>query len=108
MRTGVITQKIGMTRLFQADGTHVPVTVLKLDGCAVIGTRTKEKDGYTAVQLGAEPSKRLSKPESGQLKDLPKVAKIREFRVDGLDGSDDHVDPSTLQCVQWASNSVRR
>ena len=52
MRTGVITQKIGMTRLFLADGTHVPVTVLKLDGCAVVGTRTEEKDGYTAVQLG--------------------------------------------------------
>ena len=53
MRTGVITQKIGMTRLFLADGTHVPVTVLKLDGCAVVATRTAEKDGYTAVQLGS-------------------------------------------------------
>ena len=53
MRTGVITQKIGMTRLFLADGTHVPVTVLKLDGCAVVATRTQEKDGYTAVQLGS-------------------------------------------------------
>jgi len=53
VRTGVITQKVGMTRLFLADGTHVPVTVLKLDGCAVTGVRTSEKDGYTAVQLGS-------------------------------------------------------
>ncbi len=68
MRTGVITQKVGMTRLFLADGTHVPVTVLKLDGCAVVGTRTEEKDGYTAVQLGsgfAKP-KNANKAERGQ------------------------------------------
>ena len=48
MRTGVITQKVGMTRLFLADGRHVPVTVLKLDGCPVVGKRTEETDGYTA------------------------------------------------------------
>src|SRR5262249_49638514 len=53
MRTGVITQKVGMTRLFLEDGRHVPVTVLKLDGCQVVATRTDEKDGYTAVQLGS-------------------------------------------------------
>ena len=68
MRTGVITQKVGMTRLFLADGTHVPVTVLKLDGCAVTAIRTQEKDGYTAVQLGsgfAKP-KNTNKAERGQ------------------------------------------
>jgi large subunit ribosomal protein L3 len=48
--------------------------------------RTSERDGYTAVQLGTEESKRLTKPEAGQLKDLPKVATIREFRVDSVDG----------------------
>ena len=53
MRTGVITQKVGMTRLFMEDGRHIPVTVLKLDKCQVVATRTKEKDGYTAVQLGS-------------------------------------------------------
>ena len=53
MRTGVITQKVGMTRLFLEDGKHVPVTVLKLDGCQVVATRNAEKDGYTAVQLGS-------------------------------------------------------
>ena len=68
MRTGVITQKIGMTRLFSADGTHVPVTVLKLDGCAVVATRTQEKDGYTAVQLGSgfAKAKNASKADRGR------------------------------------------
>ena len=86
MRTGVITQKVGMTRLFLADGTHVPVTVLKLDGCAVIGTRTKEKDGYTAVQLGsgfAKP-KNASKAERGQFAkaEMEPRKKVAEFRID--------------------------
>ena len=86
MRTGVITQKIGMTRLFLADGTHVPVTVLKLDGCAVVGTRTEEKDGYTAVTLGsgfAKP-KNTSKASRGQFAkaELEPRRKVAEFRVD--------------------------
>jgi large subunit ribosomal protein L3 len=86
VRTGVITQKIGMTRLFQADGTHVPVTVLKLDGCAVIGIRTKEKDGYTAVQLGsgfARP-KNTNKAERGQFAkaEIEPRKKVAEFRID--------------------------
>ena len=86
MRTGVITQKIGMTRLFQADGTHVPVTVLKLDGCAVISTRTVEKDGYSAVQLGsgfAKP-KNASKAERGQFAkaEMEPRKKVAEFRID--------------------------
>src|SRR5579864_1105596 len=86
VRTGVITQKIGMTRLFQADGTHVPVTVLRLDGCAVLGTRTKEKDGYTAVQLGsgfARP-KNTNKAERGQFAkaETEPRKKLAEFRVD--------------------------
>ena len=67
MRTGVITQKVGMTRLFLADGTHVPVTVLKLDGCAVTAVRTQEKDGYKAVQLafGAVDPRKVNKPRTG-------------------------------------------
>ena len=67
MRTGVITQKVGMTRLFLDDGRHVPVTVLKLDGCQVVSTRTNEKDGYTAVQLGSgfAKAKRLTKADRG-------------------------------------------
>ena len=53
MRSGLIVQKVGMTRLFTDAGQHVPVTVLKLDGCQVVAQRTEDKDGYTAVQLGA-------------------------------------------------------
>ncbi len=86
MRTGVITQKVGMTRLFLADGTHVPVTVLKLDGCQVVGKRTTEKDGYTAVQLGSgfAKTKRLTKSERGQFAkaEVEPKRKLAEFRVD--------------------------
>ncbi len=53
MRAGVIAQKVGMTRVFTDEGKHIPVTVLKLDGCQVVGHRTEEKNGYTAIQLGA-------------------------------------------------------
>ena len=52
-RTGVIAKKLGMTRIFAEDGAHVPVTVLQLDGCQVVGQRTKDRDGYVALQLGA-------------------------------------------------------
>ena len=86
MRTGVITQKVGMTRLFLEDGRHVPVTVLKLDGCQVVATRNAEKDGYTAVQLGtgyAKP-KRLNKAERGNFAkaEVEPKKKLAEFRVD--------------------------
>src|SRR3569833_2990899 len=75
-----------MTRLFLADGTHVPVTVLKLDGCAVIGVRTQEKDGYTAVQLGSgfAKAKNTNKAERGQFAkaEVEPRRKVAEFRVD--------------------------
>jgi large subunit ribosomal protein L3 len=86
MRTGVITQKVGMTRLFLDDGRHVPVTVLKLDGCQVVSTRTDEKDGYTAVQLGSgfAKAKRLAKSERGNFAkaEVEPKKKLAEFRVD--------------------------
>ena len=65
MRTGVIAKKVGMTRLFQADGRHVPVTVLQLDGLQVVGRRETDRDGYTAVQLGAgkAKAKNVAKPQ---------------------------------------------
>jgi len=56
-RTGVIARKMGMTRVFAEDGTQVPVTVLKLENCQVVAVRSDEKDGYTAVQLGAGAAK---------------------------------------------------
>lgn len=57
MRTGVIAKKLGMTRFFDEAGTHVPVTVLSLEGCQVVAQRTQEKDGYVALQLGAGAKK---------------------------------------------------
>jgi large subunit ribosomal protein L3 len=86
MSIGLIGRKIGMTSVFQEDGTMVPVSVVAVEPNTVTRLRTDQRDGYTAVQLGIEPSRRLSKPEAGQLAgDLPKVATIREFRVDNVD-----------------------
>ena len=67
MRTGLIAQKIGMTRLFAEEGEHVPVTVLKVDNCQVVAVCTKESHGYTAVQLGAGTPKvkNVSQPMRG-------------------------------------------
>jgi len=89
MRSGVIAQKVGMTRVFTAAGEHVPVTVLKLDGCQVVAHRTKERNGYTAVQLGIGRAKvkNVSKAERARFaaaKVEPKM-KLAEFRV-GEDG----------------------
>jgi large subunit ribosomal protein L3 len=85
MRSGLIAQKIGMTRVFTEAGEHVPVTVLKVDGCQVVAVRTEEKDGYTAVQLGAGAIKvkNVTKPQRGHFakaKVEPK-RKVAEFRV---------------------------
>jgi large subunit ribosomal protein L3 len=103
MRTGVLAKKIGMTRVFAADGAHVPVTVLSLEGCQVVGVRTKQErevdvtkkgekvgtrkanDGYTAVVLGAgaRKAKNIPNPTRGQFakaKVEPKAI-VREFRV---------------------------
>jgi large subunit ribosomal protein L3 len=85
MRTGLLAKKLGMTRLFRDDGTHVPVTVLHLDGLQVVAARTEEKDGYTAVQLGWGKAKvkNVSQPNRGHFakaKVEPK-AKLVEFRV---------------------------
>ena len=86
MRTGVIAQKVGMTRLFTEAGEHVPVTVLRLAQCQVIAHRSKDKDGYIALQLGSgtRKVKNVSKAERGRFavaKVEPK-RKIVEFRVD--------------------------
>ncbi len=85
MRTGLIAKKLGMTRLFKDDGTHVPVTVLHLDEVQVVDTRTLERDGYTAVQLGIGKAKvkNVTKPNRGHFakaKVEPKM-KLVEFRT---------------------------
>src|ERR1700729_4088152 len=86
MRSGVIAQKIGMTRVFTDAGEHVPVTVLRLANCQVIGHRTKDKNGYVAMQLGSGSRKtsRLPRAERNNFavaKVEPK-RKVVEFRVD--------------------------
>jgi large subunit ribosomal protein L3 len=85
MRTGLLAQKLGMTRIFTADGNHVPVTVLKVDNCQVVAVRTEDKDGYTAVQLGVGKAKvknvaKAERERFAQAKVEPKK-KLVEFRV---------------------------
>ena len=86
MSIGLIGRKVGMTQVFQEDGTMVAVSVLAIEPNTVTRLRTPERDGYAAVQLGADALKRgkLSKPVAGQLKDLPQLGTLREFRVDDL------------------------
>jgi len=85
MRTGLIARKLGMTRVFTDEGTHVPVTVLQIDNCQVVAVRTLEKDGYTALQLGvgAAKVKNVTKPQRGHFAKAKVAPKRRlvEFRV---------------------------
>ncbi|MEM6679728.1 MAG: 50S ribosomal protein L3 [Pseudomonadota bacterium] len=85
MRTGVIAKKLGMTRLFMEDGKQIPVTVLQMDSLQVVAQRTSEKDGYTAVQLGAGSAKpkNTAKPMRGHFAKANVAPKRRlaEFRV---------------------------
>ena len=86
MRTGVIAKKLGMTRVFAEDGAHVPVTILQLDGCQVVGQRTQERDGYVALQLGAG-SKKAKNTNKAQRESFAKLeveptAYVTEFRID--------------------------
>lgn len=85
MRSGVIAQKVGMSRVFTDAGEHVPVTVLKLDQCQVVAHRTKDKNGYTALQLGVGKAKvkNVSKAERGRfaVAQVEPKRKLAEFRV---------------------------
>ena len=111
MRTGVIAKKMGMTRLFQEDGRHVPVTVLALEGCQVVGQRSAETDGYVALQLGAgsAKAKNVAKPQRGSFgkAEVELKAKVVEFRVAedalvdvGTEISADHFVPGQMVDVQ--------
>ena len=85
MRSGVIAQKLGMTRVYTEAGEHVPVTVLRVDNCQVVAQRTDEKDGYTAVQLGVgtRKPKSATKAERGHFAraEVEPKRKVAEFRV---------------------------
>jgi len=84
-RSGVIAQKVGMTRVFTEAGEHVPVTVLRLNNCQVLGHRTKEKNGYLALQLGSgsRKVKNVTKAERGSfaISKVEPKREIAEFRV---------------------------
>jgi large subunit ribosomal protein L3 len=90
MSIGLIGRKLGVTQVFQGDGTMVAVSVLAIEPNTVTRLRTDERDGYTAVQLGTDGVSTLNKPLAGQQKDLPKGSglskTVREFRVDSVDG----------------------
>ena len=107
MRTGVIAKKVGMTRLFQEDGRHVPVTVLALEGNQVIARREQDRDGYIAVQLGAgeAKAKNVAKPQRGHFAkaEVEPKARVVEFRVSedalldvGAEIAADHFVPGQL------------
>src|SRR6201994_3041404 len=107
LRTGLLAKKLGMTRIFKDDGTHVPVTVLHLDQVQVVAARTEEKDGYTAVQIGWGKAKvkNVSQPNRGHFakaKVEPKL-KVVEFRVDG----DALLEPgATLSAAHFAVGQI--
>jgi len=85
MRTGLIAQKQGMSRIFDAEGRHIPVTVLKVESCQVVAQRTEEKDGYTALQPGAgtRKAKKVSKANRGHFAKakVEAKAKVAEFQL---------------------------
>lgn len=77
----ILGKKIGMTQFFQEDGTVVPVTLIKAGPVTVTQVKTKEKDGYEAVQVGFGKVKKLKKPQSGHLKELDSLKNLKEFRI---------------------------
>jgi large subunit ribosomal protein L3 len=81
MALGILGRKSGMTTVFTPEGTAVAATVVEAGPCYVTQLRTPEKEGYSAVQLGFEESRRLSKPELGHLKGLPPLKHLREFTL---------------------------
>jgi large subunit ribosomal protein L3 len=85
MRTGLIAKKIGMTRIFREDGAHVPVTVCEVDACQVVAQMTPEKNGYSAVQLGAgaRKAKRVNRADRGRFakSNVEPKSVLAEFRV---------------------------
>lgn len=80
---GMLGRKIGMTQIFEEDGTAVPVTVIET-ASTVVQVKTKEKDGYEAVQLGFGERKHVTKPMKGHMKDLGNFQVLREFRADDI------------------------
>lgn len=85
MAEGLMGRKRGMTQIFSDKGQVLPVTVLEVGPCYVTHIRTNEKDGYTAIQIGYDETRRLNKPERGHLKNLPSLKHLREVRTSQAD-----------------------
>lgn len=81
----ILGRKLEMTQIFHDDGLVIPVTLVKAEPCVVTQVKTKEIDGYVAVQIGNGKAKNLNKPQTGHVKDLPAVETLREFRLDSTD-----------------------
>jgi large subunit ribosomal protein L3 len=77
----ILAKKIEMSQVFRPDGTVIPVTLVKAGPCVVTQVKTDETDGYTAIQLGFLPGKKLAKPQAGHLKDLEPKSVLHEFRL---------------------------
>ncbi len=76
----IIGTKVGMTQMFKEDGTVVPVTIVKIEPNVVVQVKTKENDGYQAIQIGTGTKKKLTKPEKGHRKNLGNFAILKEFK----------------------------
>lgn len=106
MSLGLLGKKLGMTRLFdQQAGVMIPVTVIDVSGNAILQTKTPEKDGYSAVQVGFDDQKefRVSKPALGHFKKSGSTPKrfIREFRLEGITAPEAHPGMETFKEGQW-------
>ncbi len=85
---GLLGRKIGMTQIFEDDGTAVPVTVIDTASCTIVQVKTKEKDGYEALQLGFGERKRVTKALQGHMKDYGKFQVLREFNTDDIESAE--------------------
>ena len=89
VQQGILGKKIGMTQFFDETGQVLPVTVLEVGPCHVTQIKTQQRDGYAAIQIGFQETKRLNRPLRGHLRDLPLLRHLREIRTD--DAEEYHV-----------------
>lgn len=92
----ILGKKIGMSQLFKEDGSVVPVTVVQVEPNTVVQIKTKDKDGYEAVQVGIGQTRNLTKPEKGQRQKLGDFAILKEFRTSGEFNQGDKIDTSVF------------
>jgi len=81
----ILGEKLGMTHIYDQQGNQIPVTMVKAGPCQVVAVKNKQTDGYSAVQVGWRPVKKLNKPQQGHLKGLPQFGVLKEFRLEAVD-----------------------